>query len=150
MIVYQSRIYRADLQANPDVLYVFGDNVLRRGMGGQAGEMRGEPNAVGVATKWSPGNHPLDYFDDWQWEACTGTIRRDFQPAYDHHRAGGVVIVPLDGIGTGLSELPQRAPRLYRYISGMGLGAQSPLSDAERVRKNPRTTGFGMYGGRDK
>ena len=125
MIVYQSRIYRADLWANPDVLYVFGDNVLRRGLGGQAKEMRGEPNAVGVATKWSPGNHPLDYFDDYLYDKCTHIIRTDWEKAVNHDWNGGVVVVPLDGIGTGLSELPTRAPKIYDYICKLGLGAQT-------------------------
>jgi hypothetical protein len=77
MIIYQSRIYRADLRANPDVLYVFGDNAIRRGYGGQAGEMRGEPNARGVATKWSPGNHPNDYFSDLQYDKAIQIIDED-------------------------------------------------------------------------
>lgn len=33
-IIYQSRIYRADLRANPSVLYVFGDNPQRVGFSG--------------------------------------------------------------------------------------------------------------------
>jgi len=125
MIIYQSRIYRADLQANPDVLYVFGDNVKRVGLGGQAKEMRGEPNAVGVATKWSPGNHPNDYFSDTQLEKCRYIIWSDCNRLGEHHRDGGIIIVPLDGIGTGLSELPQRAPEVYKLICKLGLGAQN-------------------------
>jgi hypothetical protein len=54
MIIYQKYIKREDLRANPTVLYVFGDNEARTGLGGQAKEMRGEPNAVGIATKASP------------------------------------------------------------------------------------------------
>lgn len=148
MIVYQAHISRRDLQANPKVLYVFGDNVKRVGFGGQAQEMRGEPNAVGVATKWAPGYEEEDFFSDDQFPDCAAIIRADWRPAYEHSNAGGVVIVPLDGIGTGLSQLPERAPRLYRSLCGMGLGAQPRLTDSERVRRNPRTTGFGMYLGR--
>jgi len=121
MIVRQSRIYRADLRANPGVLYVFGDNVTRRGLGGQAAEMRDEPNAVGVATKWSPGNHTLDYFDDFQFEKIANIIDADLERVRVHLDAGYVVVVPLDGIGTGLSELPERAPRVYEYIQALGL-----------------------------
>lgn len=51
IVLHQKFIFREDLQANPDVYYLFGDNVERRGLGGQAKEMRGEPNAIGVATK---------------------------------------------------------------------------------------------------
>lgn len=125
MIVYQSRIYRADLQANPDVLYVFGDNAKRYGMAGQAAEMRGEPNAVGVATKWAPGNYHHDYFDDWQYDRVLNIIDADFARAKYMLRRNGTVIVPLDGIGTGLSELPTRAPKVYEYLCSLGLGAQN-------------------------
>ncbi|MEC7290450.1 MAG: hypothetical protein VXW22_10215, partial [Pseudomonadota bacterium] len=55
IILRQHRIYRQDLRANPGTIYVFGDNTERVGLGGQAKEMRGEPNARGIATLWSPG-----------------------------------------------------------------------------------------------
>jgi hypothetical protein len=42
--------------------YVFGDNGRRIGFGGQAKEMRGEPNAIGVATEWVPTNRPNAFF----------------------------------------------------------------------------------------
>lgn len=122
MIVRQSRIYRADLQANPDVLYVFGDNVRRVGMGGQAGEMRGEPNAVGIATKWSPGREEDDYFSDDEYQTATAIIQQDFAPVKLSLRLGATVVFPLDGIGTGLSELPERAPRIFEYLRTLGLG----------------------------
>lgn len=47
-VVKQDQIMRRDLLDNQDKLYVFGDNMVRRGFGGQAREMRGEPNAVGI------------------------------------------------------------------------------------------------------
>jgi hypothetical protein len=53
-LIFQEWITRKDLRENPDKRYVFGDNVERRGYGGQAKEMRGEPNAIGVVTKWAP------------------------------------------------------------------------------------------------
>ena len=45
-------------------VFVFGDNMERCGFGGQAAAMRGEPNAVGVPTKWAPGSAPADFFCD--------------------------------------------------------------------------------------
>lgn len=131
-MIYQSRIYRADLQANPDIIYVFGDNAQRYGRGGQAGEMRGEPNAVGIATKWDIRGKDSDFYSDSNWEGCTAQIREDWLPVYHHLQNGGIVVCPLDGLGTGLSELPTRAPRVYRYLQGIGLGAQPKLSDQQR------------------
>lgn len=116
IFIKQKRIYRADLQANPDILYVFGDNTQRVGMGGQAGEMRGEPNAVGVATKVTPAASPGAYFSDSAYVANCARIDADLEPLEAHLLAGGTVVFPLDGIGTGLSEMPERCPKTFTYL----------------------------------
>ncbi len=54
---YVKYITRTIVQENPDILYVFGDNMTGTGYGGQAAQMRGEVNAVGVPTKWRPDNN---------------------------------------------------------------------------------------------
>jgi len=41
------------LRSNPDVVFVFGDNLLRKGKGGAA-KLRDEPNAYGFITKKYP------------------------------------------------------------------------------------------------
>ena len=53
-IKYQKWIERSDLQNNPEDVYIFGDNYARQGLCGQAKAMRGEPNALGIATKRTP------------------------------------------------------------------------------------------------
>lgn len=116
MIIFQHRIYRIDLRANPDVLYVFGDNVDRVGLGGQAGEMRGEPNAVGVATKWSPSMRETSFFDDSDYEHISKIIDADFEPLFKAALNGKTIILPADGLGTGLSEMPTRCPKLYQLV----------------------------------
>jgi len=47
----EKHITRQMLRAEPGTLWVFGDNLQRKGLGGQAKEMRGEPNAIGIPTK---------------------------------------------------------------------------------------------------
>lgn len=113
MIVYQKRILREDLQANPDVLYLFGDNRLRKGMGGQAREMRGEPNAIGVRTKKAPSYEPGAFLSDDEYQRNVLDIGADLKPAFAHR---GVVVVPLDGLGTGLARLSEVAPLTYAYL----------------------------------
>jgi hypothetical protein len=122
VIVYQHRIFRADLRANPNVLYVFGDNLERVGMAGQAGEMRGEPNAVGVATKKSPASGPGAFFSDDEYQDNIEIIYRDYAPLDARRRIGGVIIVPTAGIGTGLSQMPSRCPITFEFICSLGLG----------------------------
>lgn len=116
MIIFQHRIYRIDLRANPDVLYVFGDNVDRVGLGGQAGEMRGEPNAVGVATKWSPFMNESAFFNDVDYDGIAKIIDADFEPLFKAALNRKTIILPADGLGTGLSEMPTRCPKLYQLV----------------------------------
>lgn len=115
---YAKRYYREDARRNPEWLYVFGDNVVRRGRKGQALEMRGEPNAVGVCTKYYPGIDPDDYFGEEpaQVIAQKRSIDNDMKRLFIHVKNGGVVIWPSDGIGTKLAKLPERAPSTFAYI----------------------------------
>lgn len=115
-VIYQKFIFRSDLQANPDVKYLFGDNLVRTGYGGQAKEMRDEPNAIGIATKKTPSNRPGEFFTDEDFEANCAVIDNDLKEAFEHQRSGGILVIPADGLGTGLSELPKRAPRTNAYL----------------------------------
>ncbi|QGH74913.1 hypothetical protein MAL1_00167 [Bacteriophage DSS3_MAL1] len=115
-VIYQKFIFRSDLQSNPNVKYLFGDNCVRKGYGGQAKEMRDEPNAIGVATKRTPSNRPGEFFTDDEYEDNIRTIMMDLVPAVDHLRTGGILVIPADGLGTGLSELPARAPKTNAYL----------------------------------
>lgn len=111
-LILQSRIYRADLKANPDVLYVFGDNERRYGLGGQAAEMRGEPNAIGVATLHAPGV----FWTDDSAALQNAVIDDDMAPLFEALRADRAVIFPLDGIGTGLADLARRSPITFQHL----------------------------------
>lgn len=111
-LLLQHRIHRADLQHNPDVLYVFGDNERRVGLGGQAREMRGEPNAVGVATLAAPGV----FWTDAGAARQRGVIDADMAPLFDALREGRIVIFPIDGIGTGLADLENRSPLTFAHL----------------------------------
>lgn len=112
---FQKWITRQDLKNNPNVYYVFGDNMKRRGFGGQAKEMRGETNAIGLATKFSPGTNEFDYYNDdsltaWSQQAA------DLKYIKTKLEEGHIVVFPTDGLGTGLSQLPKRAPKLYAQL----------------------------------
>lgn len=118
-VVEQYRIYRLDCEANPDAIYVFGDNMERRGLGGQAKEMRGEPNAIGVATKVSPNDHSAAYFYDDNYAVNVRVIANDFRPIFAARDQGKIVILPLDGLGTGFSQLPEKAPLTNQFVEFM-------------------------------
>lgn len=113
-IRYQKFIRRQDLRNNRDTFYVFGDNMQRIGYGGQAREMRGEPNAIGVVTKWAPSNDNVAFFDDMP--DCFAQVGFDLERVDRILSQGKTVVVPEDGIGTGLAQLPRRAPKLDAFI----------------------------------
>lgn len=120
MPVYRQKwIMRADLKNNPDTIYIFGDNTERVGLGGQAKEMRGEPNAIGVATKWAPASDDAAFFSDDRFSEICLILDEDMEPVFTAALAGKTIVVPADGLGTGLSELPQRAPKCNRYLEAL-------------------------------
>ena len=117
MKVYRQKwIERDDLRNNPDAVFLFGDNVRRTGMGGQAAAMRGEPNALGIATKWAPDNRETSFFSDDDLDRIYPIITGDFIQAFAARTRGRLIIIPADGLGTGLSQLPKRAPTVNQLV----------------------------------
>lgn len=78
MIRRQKYITREDLKNNSKTIYLFGDNDYRKGLGGQAREMRGEPNAIGIRTKKYPSNQPKSFYTDKEYEHNIKNIDQDF------------------------------------------------------------------------
>lgn len=115
-VIKQKWITRDDLKRNPGHLFVFGDNMARRGLGGQAKEMRGEPNAVGVPTKWEPTMYPSGFFGEADLEKVKPSIDEAFERLRAHLARGGTVVLPRDGLGTGLAALDGRAPSIAALI----------------------------------
>lgn len=112
MLTLQAWITRADLQANPNTLYAFGDNEERWGLGGQAREMRGEPNAVGIATLKSPGV----FWSDGDAARQCAVIDADMAPLFTALDEGRSVVFPADGVGSGLADLERRSPTTWAHL----------------------------------
>lgn len=129
-VLFQKIIRREDLRRNPQVLYVFGDNMLRKGLGGLAAICRFEKNAVGVVTKYLPSMAPDAFFTDDAVGvlAQNRQIDKDMKPLFAHVKHGGIVVWPTDGIGTNLADLQERAPRTFDHV-------QSKLAALIRVGK---------------
>jgi len=106
----------ADVQSKPDTLFAFGDNMEREGKGGQAA-IRDEKNAVGIPTKWRPSRDEDAYFTDADFSRVRKEIDAAVARLEGHLRVGGAVVLPKDGIGTGLADLPNRAPKIYKYVT---------------------------------
>lgn len=110
-VKYLDWIERGQVRAEPDASFVFGDNMKRVGYGGQAGAMRDEPNAIGVATLYAPGSYYRP--DD---PVALDVLLTDLSVVASALVRGRVVYVPRDGLGTGLACLTQHAPQLHRLI----------------------------------
>jgi hypothetical protein len=85
----------------PNKLFVFGDNALRRGKSGQA-QIRDIRNAFGIITKLKPSYDASAYFSD-----------NDLEKQFDSFQW---IVFPKHGIGTGLSQLPTKAPQCFAYL----------------------------------
>lgn len=109
-------ITRSMLRANPDMLFVFGDNMLGTGFGGQAAEMRGEPNAVGIPTKRAPRMTPNAFFSDQDLPDALQAFEAPFRRLHAHLEAGGTIVMPEAGIGTGFARLAEKAPSIHEAL----------------------------------
>lgn len=117
-IIRQKFISRADVQANPEKIYIFGDNDQRKGLGGQAEEMRGEPNAIGIRVKKEPKKEETtSFYTDDEYKENIVKINEDINKIRTEAiLKGKTIIIPEDGIGTGLSALEAHAPKTYNFL----------------------------------
>lgn len=126
-VVVYDRYTKQLCKDSPDTLFVFGDNVEGFGLGGTAC-IRMEPNAIGICTKWRPRREEVDYFDDSP--ECVHAVLEDLSRLAFRMRSGfNCVAFPRGGIGTGLAELPSRAPKLYGLLTDalrLGFGYAQP------------------------
>ena len=101
-------------RANPNNIYVFGDNSIRLGNGGQAA-IRREPNTFGVMTKLYPSQRAGSFLEDC--EDHKAMVLADLEKLQLLFNAGKTIILPADGLGTGLADLPTKAPKLYKMLN---------------------------------
>jgi hypothetical protein len=97
-------------------------------MGGMARECRGEPNAVGIPTKWRPAM-TLDAFfrdaDGLPTSLVAVAPRALIESAIREAESRGLPIIVPVGLGQGLAQMPHHCPRLYHWM-------------CERLHRDPR------------
>jgi hypothetical protein len=106
------KITREYIKKNPDKIFLFGDNLQKRGLRGQSAEMRGEPNAIGIPTKKRPSMNENAFFSDFEYEQNKYFI----DEALKQIPKGKEIIIPKMGLGTGLAQLDKRAPKTFKYL----------------------------------
>ena len=106
-----------DVRKNNKYLYVFGDNDVKRGKGGQA-IIRYEPNTIGIPTKKYPSYNKNAYYYDIEYEENIKKINEALFNVVSEFITGKYekLVLPKDGFGTGLAKLPDNAPKTHKYI----------------------------------
>ena len=101
---------------NPKALYIFGDNTFRKGKGGQA-QIRDCKNSFGICTKWAPNNDDGAFFIDTI--NCLEIVERDIFNLIKYYQESDYdnMVFPEDGLGSGLSDMPNKCPLLYRRMN---------------------------------
>ena len=116
-VVQMKWITRSFVRQHRDHIFLFGDNLARCGFGGQAAQMRSEPNAIGIPTKKLPSNTEEAFFTDAELEQNKAAIDRAFDRLSRMSSAvEQIVVVPTDGLGTGRAQLGNRAPLTFAYL----------------------------------
>ena len=102
---------------NPNKLYVFGDNCIRKGTAGQA-VIRHCGNSIGIATKRLPSTTDDSYFSDTNVDDVD-TVIDDILLLMKTSRNGlfDTIVFPKDGLGTGLAKMDKKAPKLFNTMN---------------------------------
>jgi hypothetical protein len=104
-----------DIVSNPDKIYIYGDNDRRFGKGGQA-IIRDLPNTFGIRTKKYPSNDIDSFYLDTEFEENCQKIREDILEICQRF-SDKTIVLSSGGYGTGLSKLPQTAPKTFQYLN---------------------------------
>lgn len=113
-VITQEEWYSVEMaNANKNTLYVFGDNSIYKGQAGQA-TIRYCSNSIGIPTKKFPAVHEDAYFcdDEEDRKEMSEAIERLFQEAQNYE----ILVFPKDGLGTGLSKMPEKSPILFQEL----------------------------------
>lgn len=122
-----------DVKDRPDHLFIFGDNNVAKGKGGQA-IIRDEPNALGIPTKKYPSNRATSFYTDDEYEDNKTRIDEAIRLIIEMLPKYEVLVLPKDGFGTGLAQLPKKAPKTYRYLKKK---VKELVKEANYVRRVP-------------
>ncbi len=113
MKIKKIKWYTTDLvRENPDHCFIFGDNTLSVGKGGQA-QIRDEPNAHGIPTKRTPSMDRDAFFYDEDYEENCSYIIAALDAIPDGYE---YLVFPEDGLGTGLAMLPTTGPKIFKFL----------------------------------
>lgn len=106
---------RNDVKYRDDCLFIFGDNDIEQGAGGQA-IIRGMSNAFGIPTKKYPNNNNNSYYTDNEYDENIKKIDNAISKIISESKKYKYIVLPENGLGTGLAQLPIKAPKTFKYL----------------------------------
>jgi Txe/YoeB family toxin of Txe-Axe toxin-antitoxin module len=106
-----------DTKTYSHYLFIFGDNDLKQGKKGQS-IIRDQPNTIGIPTKKKPSSYPSSYYYDTEYEENIKKIDKAFEEILSRLKNEDFkgIILPENGIGTGLAKLQINAKNTLKYI----------------------------------
>jgi len=109
-----------DVKSHSDYIFIFGDNDIKAGKGGQA-IIRGEKNAMGIPTKKFPGYNKSAYYTDDELQMNKNKIDNAVNNIVHKLKNKNMlykgIVLPEDGLGTGLADLQNKAPKTFEYLN---------------------------------
>ena len=94
--------------------------MLRVGEAGQA-SIRSCNNAIGIATKKKPSMLKSSFFSDNEYDKLEPFLKKEMDKIVSIMFSDNLdtLVFPIDGLGTGLSKLPQMAPKVFLALSAL-------------------------------
>ena len=117
IVLFNKYWRKSDVINNPSWLFVFGDNIYRKGCKGQA-IIRNFDNTVGIATKIDRCSYDECYFSDLNIKKNIKIIETDIEYMgfmFDVGKYDSLVFSSY-GLGTGLARLEEKAPNTYLFL----------------------------------
>jgi hypothetical protein len=101
-------------QSKPQTLFLFGDNTMRVGNGGQA-IIRNLPNSLGVITKKVPNTKEEAFFRDKDLEEYKEYLEIDMSILREKGKDFDEIVVNKN-IGLGLADMLNKCPLCYQEL----------------------------------
>lgn len=116
IITIRGYITKDFMKSRPDWIFLFGDNEKGTGNGGQAHQMRNADNALGIPTKRYPALWPDAYWSDLDYNRARKILANKIKIIVDHIEAGKSIAIPVAGLGTGLSDMKRKCPKICNML----------------------------------
>lgn len=118
VIIWNEDWCLSDVKNHPDYLFVYGDNHIRKGKGGNA-IIRDEPNTAGIPTKKYPNNNSSSFYTDEEFDDNKRRIIESIDDIKKKMNKYSAIVFPHNGIGQKLAKLPEKAPKTFEFLTIM-------------------------------